>query len=192
MNLKVLLIDYTSLQEVMATVPEYIFRKVTEYQELFYVGALPFEEVKSYIEEETFDFILMDFEYACKNMEFFLCQSVCFVTDMQRHHLEIVENIKVPMTMERFLVVKEENPVRKISSYLKQMMTEMKLEEENYFSCPWGEKERKNQMRCQYQYQIPWDKTSSAIKKIIWCMIQKWLEYHEQEETAALHIGGNV
>ena len=37
MNFQVLLVDYTPLQELMATVPEYVFQKVTECRDLFYI-----------------------------------------------------------------------------------------------------------------------------------------------------------
>ncbi len=194
MNFQVLLVDYTPLQELMATVPEYVFQKVTEYRDLFYIGAPEITEIKQYIEEETYDFILIDFEYSSKGREFFLCHSICFVTDMQRHHLEIVENLKLPSKIERFLVVKEESPIRKMSFYLRRMITEMKLQESNYFSCPWGERERKNQMRCQYQYDIPWERTSSSMKRIVWSLVRRWLEYQEREEIGILHLptGGMI
>ena len=176
MEKKVLLVDYTSLRGLMSTIPEYIEGKITEYQGLFYLGDPAIGEIQRLVQTNTYDFILMDFDYVCARKDIFLCQNIVFLTDMQRHHLEVIENIKVPSTMQKYLILRMEYLSRKSSVYLRQIAKNMGVDEGRYFYCPWGERERRNQLRCQYQYEIPWKKCPSIMKRIIWNLIKECTE----------------
>lgn len=176
LEMKVLMVDYTSLRGLMATIPDYVDGKVTEYQELYYLGSPETGEVQRIIQSEQYDFILMDFDYLCGRKDIFLCQNVVFLTDMQRHHIELLENIRIPYTIKKHLVFRIEDLNRRLSNYIKQILHNMEIAEEQSYYCPWGEKERSQQLHCQYYYEIPWKRVSSSTKQIIWKLIHTWLE----------------
>lgn len=180
LNMKVLMVDYTSLRGLMSTIPEYIDGKITEYRELFYLGSPETGEIQQIIKNNTYDFIFMDFDYLCGRKDIFLCQNVVFLTDMQRHHIELLENIRIPHTIKKHLVFRMDDLNRRLSNYTRQIANNMGIEEKQSYYCPWGEKERKQQLHCQYYYEIPWKRVSSPIKHVILDLIHGWLEPEEQ------------
>lgn len=176
LNMKVLMVDYTALRGLMSTIPEYIDGKITEYQDLFYLGSPDTGEMQQIIKNKTYDFIFMDFDYLCGRKDIFLCQNVVFLTDMQRHHIELLENIRIPYPIKKHLVFRMDDLSRRLSNYMKQIANNMGISEEESYYCPWGEKERTQQLHCQYYYEIPWKRVSPLIKHIILDLIHSWLE----------------
>ena len=184
--MKVLLVDYTALRGLMSTVPDYIQGEVTKYQGIFYLGDPKIGEVQQLIQKGDYDFILMDFDYSCGRRDIFLCEHIVFLTDIQRHHLDVLEGMRMPHTMNKYLIFHMESWNRKTLTYLKQVAENMGVPREHLLAIPWGERERQNQLRCQYRYEIPWRKVSSSMKKVMVSLVQDWMDYPGREIEMAV------
>lgn len=186
MQRKVLLVDYTTMRSLMSTIPDYIQGKIVKYQNLFYLGDPKIGEIQTLIQQGNYDFILMDFDYSCGRRDVFLCENIVFVTDLQRHHMEALECIKLPDTMNKYMVFRMEIANKIASSYVKQIMNDMGIEKEKAFSVPWGTKEKQNQLRCQYQFEIPWKRSASSVKKVVWGLVKEWVQNPKDTEPVSL------
>lgn len=189
MNMKVLLVDYTTMRSLMSTIPDYIQGKIMKYQNIFYLGDPKIGEIQSLIQQQTYDFIFMDFDYSCGRRDVFLCESIVFFTDLQRHHMEALEGMKLPNTIDKYMIFRMEFLNKTASAYLKQIMESMGITNEHSFYLRWGTKEKENQMRCQYQFEIPWKRAASGMKKIVWSLVKDWMMKEEEEKEMAVIFG---
>lgn len=185
---KVLLVDYTALRSLMSTIPDYIDSRTMQYKELFYLGNPGIGEIEEMIQNEEYDFILMDFDYSVMRRDAFLCHKLVFITDVQRHHLEVLESMKLSKNIQKYLVLKMEYRNRKASAYLKQIRKNMEIQEERCFYYTWGDRERRNQLRSQYYYEISWKRCSSTTKKIILYLVHEFLEVPKNQNSLSIPI----
>lgn len=192
MGFRVLMADYTSLQGLMLTIPDYVERQIEEYQGLEYIGNPEKGLIAQLIKEEKYDFILMDYDYVCGRKDILLCQNICFVTDMQRHHLNVLEALNIPEWIEKSLIVKDGATSGQMEHYLNKMAGDMGIENKYFFCWRWGEREHKNQIRCQYQYEIPWKRISASMRKIMQKLIQQWMAQPASDIQTFLQAGGAV
>ncbi|MBO8463444.1 MAG: hypothetical protein IAC13_05875 [Firmicutes bacterium] len=189
MQMKVLLVDYTTMRSLMSTIPDYIQGQTMEYQNIFYLGDPKIGEIQNLIQQKEYDFILMDFDYSCGRRDVFLCENIVFFTDLQRHHMEALEGMKLPSSMNKYMVFRMELLNKTASTYLRQVIQSMGILKDHAFYLKWGTKEKQNQIRCQYQFEIPWKRTASSMRKIVWSLVKEWVMKPNEEKEISVVFG---
>lgn len=176
---KVLVADYTSLQATMCTLPSEDYEEVLHYRSADYRSSPSAGEIERYIMEEEYDFIFMDLDFNIGKNVIKYCTQIYFVSDLQRHHLDLIASMHFkPMVTKGFVIKMGEKEVY-ANSYLEQIFEDTVLSSCDFHFLYWEEGDMCQQLRLQYQHMVPLRCFSQGYRKELKRMLMELMEVTE-------------